>query len=150
MVVALRATIRLERGDPAGADRDSGRAVVLARSSDAQAQAAAFPAAAAIALARGRRDEADALATEALALGPVLLPALTTGFPNLAQIAWLFRDLGREADLAAVLDATPIPSPWIDAARAILAGDDTAAERIIVAIGDRTSASHARARATAA
>ena len=42
LALSIRAWIRLERGDAAGADRDSARAAELAAASDAQAQAAAF------------------------------------------------------------------------------------------------------------
>ena len=75
-ILGLRAAIKLERGDVAGADEDSRRAAELARSSDAQAHASAYTHRATVMLATGRRDEADALASEIAALGPVLLPAL--------------------------------------------------------------------------
>jgi ATP/maltotriose-dependent transcriptional regulator MalT len=122
-VLAIRAAIAHARGDTAAADRDSRRAAELAHSSDAQAQAQAYCVRATVALAAGHREEADALASALAGLGPVLLPALCAAYPTLAEVAWVFRDLGRDADLAAVLDVTPIASPWIDAARAIGAGE---------------------------
>ena len=145
--LALRAAIRLARADAAGADEDSRRAAELARGSDAQAQAQAYCVRAAVALALGRRDEAHALASELAALGPVLLPALCSPYPTLAEVAWVFHDLGRDADLAEVLDATPIPSAWIDAARAIGANDPGRAAGIMEAIGHTASAAYARQRA---
>ncbi len=45
-----------------------------------------------------------------------------TPFPTFAEVAWVFRDLGREEAFSAVLDATPIESPWMDAAQAIIDG----------------------------
>jgi tetratricopeptide (TPR) repeat protein len=147
LALSIRAWIRLERGDAAGADRDSARAAELAAASDAQAQAAAYTVRGVVALALGRRTEADERATELVALGPVLLPALCEPFPNLAEVAWLFHDLGREQDFTAVLDATPIPSPWIDAARAIVGDEIDDAIRILERLGHSASLAHARRRA---
>src|SRR5205807_2097986 len=48
---------------------------------------------------------------ELAAIGPVLLSALNSPFPTFAQVAWVFRDLGREDEFAVVLGATPIESP---------------------------------------
>lgn len=149
-VLSLRASIRLARGDVAGADADSGRAAELARGSDAQAQSQAFCVRAAVALDAARRDEAGGLASELAAIGPVLLPALCSGFPTLAEVAWVFRDLGREDELTAVLDATPIDSPWKDAARAIAEGDLVHAAEIIDEMGHTASAAYARLRAAEA
>jgi hypothetical protein len=100
-----------------------------------------------VTLADGLTDDAAALAPEIAALGPVLLPALNNAFPTLADAAWVFRDLGREREFAdAVLDPTPIDSPWLDAARAILAGDAVAAAELIERMGDRAAAAYARFR----
>jgi hypothetical protein len=80
----------------------------------------------------------------------VLLPALCSPYPTLAEVAWVFRDLGRDAELAAVLDATPVQSPWIEAARAIGDGDPTRAADVIEAIGHTASAAYTRRRAAEA
>ena len=128
MVYSTRAWIRLARGDDAGADRDSREAAERARASDAQAQAAGFPIRAAVAIALGDLEEASACATELAELGPVAVTALSSPFPTLADVAWVFRDLGREDEfVAAILDKTPIDSLWVDAARAITAGKLTQA-----------------------
>jgi hypothetical protein len=79
-----------------------------------------------------------------------VLPALCEPFPNLAEVAWLFRDLGRERDFTALLDATPIPSPWIDAARAIIGDDPALAVRVLERLGHTASLAHARRRAAEA
>jgi class 3 adenylate cyclase len=150
-VLSLRAWIRLARGDAAGAERDSERATELARASDLQAQSQAYCVRAAVALAAGKRDEAGDLASELTALGPPIVAALCSPFPTLVDVAWVFRDLGREREFCDdVLDATPIKSPWNDAARAIVGGDLARAAGIIDEIGHAASAAYARLRAAQA
>jgi hypothetical protein len=146
-VLSIRAYVRLGRGDLAGAGADSGRAVDLARTSDAQARSQAFTTRALVALAAGRRDEADVLGGELVAIGPVLLPALCTPFPTLADVAWAFRGLGRIEGLLGILDATPIASGWMDAARAIATGELAGAADIMADMGHAAGAAYARARA---
>jgi class 3 adenylate cyclase len=148
--LSLRAFVRFARGDVAGAEADSKRAVKLARSSDAQAQSQAFSTRALVAIAVGRRDEGWALASDLATIGPVLLPALCFPFPTLAEVAWVFHDLGRAKELVTVLDATPIDSPWNDAARAIADGDPAGGADIIDAMGHSASAAYARLRAAEA
>ena len=116
LVLTARASIALARGDLDAAQRACGRAVDLAWRSDAQARAQAFSVGAAVALATGRVDEANQLASAVIDLGTVLVPALCSPAPTLADVAWLTRDLDRARDLRAILDATPIASPWVDAA----------------------------------
>ncbi|HEU5212244.1 MAG TPA: adenylate/guanylate cyclase domain-containing protein [Gaiellaceae bacterium] len=146
--LALRAWIRLVRGDREGGGADARRTVDLARASDAQAQATAYPVAAALALATGNRTDADELANDILELGTVLVPALCAPFPTMTHVAWVFRDLDRASDLREqVLDATPIESPWNDAARAILNDDLVAAADTIEGIGSHAAAAYTRYRA---
>jgi tetratricopeptide (TPR) repeat protein len=150
-VLSQRAWIRLARGDAAGALRDSDRAADLARASDTQAQSTAFCIRAAVALAGGSRDKADELASQLATIGPVLMGALCTPFPTLADVAWVFRDLGRKSEFCdAVLDARPIGSPWVDAARAIVGDDLIPAADIIDGIGHTAGAAYARLRAAEA
>jgi hypothetical protein len=149
-VLSLRAYIRLARGDTIGASADSARASELARASDAQAQSQAFCVRAAVALDAGRRDEAGELASELAAIGRVLLPALNAPFPTLAEVAWLFRELGREDEFSVVLRATPIESPWMDAAYAIIDGDLVRAAETIEEMGHAACAAYARLRAAEA
>ncbi len=147
-LLALRASIRLARGDTAGADADSARAVELARSSDAQAQSHTFCARAAIALAVGDRDEANRVASELLAIGTVMVPALCSPFPTLVDVAWVFFDLVRAEELReAVLDPDPIKSPWNEAARAICDGDLVGAADLVERMGHTAAAAYARLRA---
>jgi class 3 adenylate cyclase/tetratricopeptide (TPR) repeat protein len=146
--LALRAWIRVARGDAEAAADDARRAVEYARASDAQAHAAAYPVAAAIALATGRRALADELADNLLAMETVLVPALCAPFPTLADVAWVFRDLDRGAELRErVIEVTPIVSPWNDAARAILDGDVARAGETIERIGHHPAAAYTWYRA---
>jgi len=150
IVLSQRASIQLARGDAAGANADSERAAELARASDAQAQSAAFCVRAAVALDSARYGEAGELATELAAIGRVLLPALNSPLPTFADVAWVFRDLGREDEFSAVLDATRIESPWKDAAGAITQGDLVRAAEIVDEMGHPASAAYARLRAAEA
>ena len=150
IVLSLRGWVRLARGDVAGADRDTKRAAELARASDLQVQAAAYPIRAAVALDNGDRDEAEALASELAALGPAVVAGLCAAFPSLTDVAWVFRDLGRERELyEALLDPDPIKSPWNDASRAIAEGDLVRAADVIAEIGHTAGAAYARLRAAA-
>ena len=150
-VLALRAAIRLARGDIHGADADSERAAALARASDIQAQSQAFCIRTAVALAAGKRTRADELGSELIAIGPVMVAALCSPFPTLVDVAWVFRDLGRESELReGVLDADPIKSPWNDAARAICDGHLVRAADITDDIGHTAAAAYARLRAAEA
>jgi class 3 adenylate cyclase/tetratricopeptide (TPR) repeat protein len=148
IMYALRAWMRFARGDDAGADADSARAAELARASDLQAQAAGYPARAAIAAAHGRPDEAHEIASDFLAVGPSIVPAFCSPYPTLADVAWVFADLGRGDELAAaMLDRTPIESGWTQAAREILAGEPSRAAETIAALGHTAAAAYARYRA---
>jgi class 3 adenylate cyclase/tetratricopeptide (TPR) repeat protein len=150
-VLSLRAWIRFARGDHAGADRDSERAVALARVSDLQAQSAAYCVRAAVVLAAGRPDEAGELASELATFESGIVAALNSPFPTLVDVAWLFRDLGRESEFSdAVLDSSRIRSPWNDAARAISDGDLARAADILETIGHTAAAAYARLRAAEA
>ena len=150
-LLALRASIRLARGDTAGADADSARAADLGRGSDAQAQSHTFCVRAAVALAVGDRDEADRVASELLDIGTVMVPALCSPFPTLVDVAWVFLDLGRVDEFRdAVLDPDPIKSPWNDAARAICEGELVRAADLVEGIGHTAAAAYARLRAAKA
>ena len=148
---ALRGWIEFARGDEAAAGNDTGRAVKLARARDLQAQSQAYCIRGAVALATGRREEAAELASDLAALGPPMVPALGAPFPTLAEVAWLFHDLGRAEEFREiVLDPDPIKSPWNDAARAICDGELVRAADTIDRIGHTASAAYARLRAAEA
>jgi class 3 adenylate cyclase/tetratricopeptide (TPR) repeat protein len=150
-LLALRGWIELARGDLPAAERDTRRAVELARASDLQAQSQVYCIGGHAALAVGRRSEAGDLASNLAALGPPMVPALCAPFPTLAEVAWLFHDLGRTKEFVeVVLDPDPIKSSWNDAARAICAGELVRAADIIDRIGHAACAAYARLRAAEA
>jgi hypothetical protein len=150
-LLAVRGWIELGRGDLPAAERDTRRAVELARSSDIQAQSQAYCIGGSVALAAGRHAKAAELASDLVALGPPMVPALCSPFPTLAEVAWLFHDLGRPQEfMEIVLDPDPIKSPWSDAARAICDGELVRAADIIDDIGHTASAAYARLRAAEA
>ncbi len=150
-MLALRAWILQARGDTILAERDSARAAALAMASDAQAQCQAFCVRAHIALASGNRREADELASKLLEIGTVMVPALCAPFPVLTDVAWLFRDLGRESELRdAVLSATPISCAWVDASKAVCDGNLAYATEIIGGIGHPAAAADAHRRTATA
>jgi hypothetical protein len=69
----------------------------------------------------------------------------------LTDAAWVFCDLGREHEFKeAMLDPSPIKSPWNDASRAIADGDLVRAADIIEGIGHGAAAAYARLRAAEA
>jgi class 3 adenylate cyclase/tetratricopeptide (TPR) repeat protein len=151
IVLSLRGWVHLARGDAARAGNDTKRATELARAADLQAQAGAYPIRAAVALAEGDRDEAEELVAALAAIGPALVAGLCAAFPSLTDVAWVFRDLGREREFwDAVLDPSPIKSPWRDASRAIVDGDLVRAADIIEGIGHTAAAAYARLRAAEA
>jgi len=150
-MLSLRAWIRLARGDMDGAERDSKRAVEVARASDAQAQVAVFTIRPAVVLATGGRAEAQELASELAAFGGVILSAMCWPFPSFTDVAWVFRDLGREEELrTAILDPTPLESLWLDAARAIADGDLVRAADVAEEIGHAAAAAFSCLRAAEA
>jgi hypothetical protein len=150
-LLALRGWIAFARGDVSAAEGDTRRAVELARALDLQAQSQAYCIGGSVALAMGRSEEAAGLASDLAALGAPLVAALCTPFPTLADVAWLFHDLGRAAELIEiVLDPDPIKSPWNDAARAICDGELVRAVDTIDRIGHTASAAYARLRAAEA
>jgi len=137
---SIRAVIRLARGDLAGAADDADKALEAGRrAKDVQVLAPALWARATVSLAQGRAEEADALASEVLAGTPSGL--LEWGC--MCDFAWLIVDLEREADLLRVLADKP-PTPWTDAAAAILTGDPRRAVNVLGAMGNLAGEARAR------
>jgi predicted ATPase/class 3 adenylate cyclase len=147
----LRASIRLARGDLAGAKSDIKRALNVAeRAKDDQVLSHALGGQAIVALVENRRQDANELASELQSLGTVLIFPLTFGWPTFADIAWLLKDLERNTELARMLDAIPVASTWVDAARAISEGDFVRAADTLARMGDAAGEANARLRAAEA
>jgi len=132
-----RGRIRLARGELAAALEDGERALELARESgDPQNLDPALAFGARVLLAADRPAEAGKLVDELLAglAGRLLNPDLGV------DLAVDLVELGRPAE---VLDDAP-PSPWLEAARAFVAGDPGRAARVYAEIGSRPDEAYAR------
>jgi DNA-binding SARP family transcriptional activator/class 3 adenylate cyclase len=147
--LALRASIALARGDLEAATSDSEWALEGARRiKDPQLLAPALTMRATVQLGQGQWEEASTLASEVLQHGAVLIPALLELHPTVTpiELAWLMRDLGREAEFLSVLELAP-STPWHDAARAIADGDFTHSVELVARIGAPSVDAYTRLRA---
>jgi tetratricopeptide (TPR) repeat protein len=148
----LRASIRLARGDVAGASADAALAIQLARrTKDPQSLAPSLAMGARTLVAEGRRDEAGSLVSELFALGRTLVPGLQEliGGEPLVIFVWVTCDLGRTDELLATLEVAP-RTPWVDAAIAIAGAEPARAADILERLWCRTGASYTRLRAAQA
>jgi hypothetical protein len=143
----LRASMRLARGDVSGAASDTQRALEVARrSKDFQVLSHALCARAIVALVEDRRREAAELASELAGSTGVFVFGMTFGWPTLADVAWVLRDLDRLPDLVQILDAIPVATPWAAAARAIADGAFASAAEILGRMGHAAGEADARLR----
>ena len=138
----VRGLVRLARGELAGAVADSEAALAMADAwGDGHTPAVARAFRARVLLATGRRDEAAALAT-------VLLEQLRPGLLEVtlgADFGLTLIELGHPAE---ALDGKGLaPSRWLDALRALLAGDPVRAADLYAEIGSRPDEALARLRA---
>jgi hypothetical protein len=141
-----RALIRHARGDIDGTRTDITAAIALGRAAnEPQAWSPALILAAVIALEFGRRDEADAYITEVLADTTQIFLHLQT-----VDLAFVAKDLGRASELRTFLEASPRPTLWHAAARAVLEGEDARAGDLLEELGIPTLSAHARLRAAKA
>jgi class 3 adenylate cyclase len=132
-----RGRIRLARGRLDGARDDAGAALALAtEAGDQQALDPTRAFRARVLLAAGQRAAAGAAAGGLLAGlgGHVLAPEVGV------DLGVVLAELGEPA---ARLDALP-PSPWLEAARALVAGDPLHAAGVYAAIGSRPDEAAAR------
>jgi tetratricopeptide (TPR) repeat protein len=147
---AVRASIRIARGDDAGALDDSERALELGRSAkDPQALYPALLTRASVLVETGRTSAAATLFDEALAD----LPGLVAGIPivGAALIACLALDVDRRDELRSVFDgAVGVRPATRELAVAILDGDFARAADIIGDRGERTLEASLRLRAAKA
>jgi hypothetical protein len=146
---ARRASMKLARGDVAGASADSEEGLDRARRArDPQVLAPALAFRAIVLLARGLRGEASELASDVLALRAALVGGLLAESPaaTLIEFTWLLRDLGREAELLPAVGPAP-STPWVEAARAIVDGDLARGVELVADIGAPSVEAYARLRA---
>jgi tetratricopeptide (TPR) repeat protein len=139
---AIRALIRLARGEIADALDDSEKAVALARrAKDPQALSPSLSTRARILFEAGRESEADAAVDELL----TALPGAIGRVSNI-DIAWVVTPLGhREAFIAAV-ERIATRSRWLDTAKAIAADDFEDAADLFAKIGTTPDEAFARLR----
>jgi class 3 adenylate cyclase/tetratricopeptide (TPR) repeat protein len=141
-----RALIRHARGESEGANADIAAAISLARAaSEPQSWAPVLVHSGLISLELGRRDEADARATEVLAD-----PTRTFLHLPTVELATLVKHLGRASELRAFLEDLPRPSPWHQAALAILDGDYARAADLLDELGIVSLSAQARLNAATA
>jgi tetratricopeptide (TPR) repeat protein len=146
---ALRASIEFGCGDLSGATGDSKAAVDGARiTKDPQLLAPALVIRAMVLVAQGRREEASTLASEALAVTPVLVAALQDLAPaaTTVEFAWLLRDLDRSTELLPALAVAP-RTPWVELAGAISTTEIPRAVELATQLGSPSIEAYTRLHA---
>jgi class 3 adenylate cyclase/tetratricopeptide (TPR) repeat protein len=139
----VRATIRLARGDVAGALEDTAKALEVARQSkDPQQLAPTLGHSAWILIAAGRGTEAASLLDEVLG-EPFFLSNLWMSLES----AWALHALGRGDELSAMGDRVPRADAWSPIALAIAADEFEHAADLLAEIGAVTDEAYARLRA---
>ena len=134
----VRASIRLARGDEAGADEDSARGVDLGREQkDLQAFAPMLALRARILLALEGTAEAAALVDEVL--------AQPLHYAAVVDLAWALTDLQRTEELLSRAEELG-PTPWLEAALAIAGGRIESAADILAEMGNVADEAYARLR----
>ena len=118
---AVRAAIRLARGEAESAVTDAGRSVELT-GGDPQEVVPDLALAGLVFASTQNEQQAQEALTQALAR---LRPLSYFGFAalELPSLAWTARALARETELSEVLEQEPFKSPWLRAAEAVLRGD---------------------------
>jgi hypothetical protein len=128
-----RARIRFARADTAGANADAAAAVERARAAgDAQLLIPSLALQANL-FARSRRPEAERVAAELVdACRRTPLDITSDWFPE-ASVALV--ELGRAADIEAIAETAPTPTPWLDAGLALAAGREAEAAATFAEMG---------------
>jgi hypothetical protein len=129
----FRARIRLARGDHAGAKQDADAAVDRAsEAGDAQILTPSLAVQARVLWSTGRTEAEDA-ATELLDVcRRTPLDVASDWFP---EVVMAFLGLGRAADVGAIVDKLPTPTPWLDAGLALRDGKPALAAEIFAEMG---------------
>jgi predicted ATPase/class 3 adenylate cyclase len=145
-IAALRAEMRLGKGDAAGAIRDAENALAYGRSvAELQALYFVLPACAHVFAVASEHDRAIPLAHE-------FLQALRDGVPmqfaviNLPAFASAALRLGLAGELLDAL-AEHLQTPWTEAVRAYAQGDYVTAAEVLKRIGTKPEEAEARVRA---
>jgi hypothetical protein len=143
----FRGLIRLGRADPAGAESDAERAIELARPiGDPQLLQPTLARGAVIFLATGSERRAKEILDEALE-GLRELRQLGFAAVELHNLAWVAVMVGREGDVLTVTNREAFASPWLEAARSVVAADFRHAADILGGIGIVTQEAFFRLRA---
>jgi tetratricopeptide (TPR) repeat protein len=132
---AWRGMVRVARGDVEGAQDDAERALELARrAKDPQVILSVLPKAAMIFLSAGNETRAGETLDEILA-EVRRLPQMGFGTTWAHGWVWVARALDRLEEALDALRDEPLQSPWLDAARAVAAGDFRQAADVMAGIG---------------
>jgi class 3 adenylate cyclase len=145
-VFAIRAELRLARGDAAGALADAERALATGRANgELQALGFVLAGSAHVSALAGERERAAALARELL---DSLRRGRRMGFAviNLPMLAFAAVQLGLGEELVTALAGYP-ESRWTEAVGAYVAGDFVAAAEVLARAGARPHEAEARLRA---
>jgi predicted ATPase/class 3 adenylate cyclase len=143
----VRGLIRLARGDLSGALADAASAVELAlQMGDPEAQLPALAFHARALLANGQIHQCGARADELMA-ELAERGALATNPDWSGQVAIVLQALGRGAELVALASTVAMPTPWLQAAAAMTAGNFEEAADTYAEIGSRPDEAYARLRA---
>ncbi len=129
----FRGRIRFARGDTAGAEEDAATAVMRARSSGDPQLVIPSLALHGRLLSASRRPEAEKAVVElvdACRRTPVDLAG--DWFP---EAALAFAELGRGAEIQAIAETVPTPTPWLDGGLALAREDPAAAAEIFAEMG---------------
>jgi class 3 adenylate cyclase/tetratricopeptide (TPR) repeat protein len=144
-VRSLRGRILFARGDTAGASDDAEKGLELAeQAKDPQALVPALAFSGTVLLSLNRLNDAAAYVDRALELGGVALMEETT-----LELVWLAVALGRGAEIGSSV-AADVPSPWDEAAQAIVSSDFEKAAAVCAEIGVAVAEAYARLRAAEA
>jgi hypothetical protein len=145
----IRGRIRLVRGDVAGALDDAAKADEFARViKDPQALLPVLAFQARALLRAGREEEAAEAASSLLTLVREI-GKTPVAYLWLLDAALALTDLGRGAELVEAIAAVGKATPWLEAARAIAAGDPGRGADIYAQIGATPDEALARGRALA-
>jgi tetratricopeptide (TPR) repeat protein len=141
----FRARIRFARGDLTGSAADAQAAVDFSRAAgDAQLLIPSL-AVRARSLAASGRPDAESIATELVDTCRRAPPEIVSDWFPEASIA--LAALGRAADVDAIAETAPTPTPWRDAGLALAHGKPTEAAEIFAAMGALPYEAEARLRA---